>query len=74
MLASICNYSFNMKLFITTFWCPRDERYKGKSVQSLDANDWMTERRMGSEIILREITLIVTSATNKEMVRGGSKY
>ena len=51
-----------MKLFITTFWCQRDERYKGKSVQSPDAYDWMTERgRMGSEILLREMILIVKS-------------
>ena len=51
-----------MKLFITTFWCQREERYKGKSVQSPDAYDWMTERgRMGSEILLREMILIVKS-------------
>ena len=56
------NYSVNMKLFMTTFWCQRDERYKGKSVQSLDVNDRMTERgRTGSEILLHEMILIVKS-------------
>ena len=37
-------------------------RYKGKSMQSLDANGWMTERgRMGSEILLHEMILIFKS-------------
>ena len=51
-----------MKLFTVTFRCWRDEIYKGKSVQSPDAYDWMMGRgRMGSEILLREMVLIVKS-------------
>ena len=60
--ACFYNSSVNMKLFITVFWCQRDERFKGKISQSPDANDWMMDRgRLRSEILLREMILIVKS-------------
>ena len=51
-----------MKLFITTFWCQRARDIRESVCKVLQMTGFMTERgRMGSEVLLCEMILIVKS-------------